>query len=96
MEEGRRGDITSVVYTISIEGNLFRVQGIDKSDGIGLRISAITWDGETLRFESLFPPTRHKASHEFTLVEEGRARHTTRYADEDGTIVVEELWKKVS
>jgi hypothetical protein len=65
VEEGCPGDITSVVYTISLEGKLFRVQGIDKSDGIALRISAITWDGETLRFESLFPPTRHKAGHEF-------------------------------
>ena len=96
VEDGLAGDITNVVYTISLEGQLLRVRGIDKCDGIALRISATTWDGETLRFESLFPPTRHKARHELKLIEEGRARHAIRYSDEEGNHVVEELWKRVS
>jgi hypothetical protein len=96
VQESNSVHTTTVVYRIAIESGRVRVEGVDESDGIELRISASTWDGEVLRFVSLFPPTRHKASHEFKLIGKGRARHETSYSDEDGEHIVEEVWTKVS
>lgn len=96
VEESNPVDTTTVVYTIAIENGRFCVRGVDESDGVVLIVSASTWDGEILRFATLFPPTQHKASHEFKVVGNGRARHVTSYSDEDGDHVVEELWRKVS
>jgi hypothetical protein len=83
---------TTVRVTIATIDGVFSVSGVDESDGTVLKISHVGWDGEKLYFESLYPPTKHEASHEFVVVEEGRAKHTTHYSDKYGKHVVDEVW----
>jgi hypothetical protein len=79
---------TSVVYGIkTVSGDLV-VSGWDEADGEPLKVSGVKWDGETLHFITLFPPTRHKARHVMRLVGRGRATH-----DVDS---FHEIWKKRS
>jgi hypothetical protein len=92
-EKGKKGDITPVVYTIALKNGLLSVSGLDESDGTALRISHSRWDGESLHFVSLYPPTKHKATHEL-LLRKGTAKHTTSWSDEDGDQTVVEVWKK--
>jgi hypothetical protein len=94
VEQGNPHDTTPVVYTTTARAGRFRVSGVDESDGVPLRISNTTWNGEQLRFVSLFPPTKHEASHEFWLTTPGRGRHKIRYSDEDGNHTINEVWKK--
>jgi hypothetical protein len=84
----------TVVYTITARAGRFRVSGVDESGGIALRISNTIWDGEILRFVSLFPPTKHQAYHEFWLTRKGRGKHKVSYSDEDGNHMINETWKK--
>ena len=71
------------------------MSGLDEDNGVALRISNISWDGEILRFVSLYPPTKHKARHDFRLTGKRRARHDVTYSDEDGEHTVREVWRKV-
>lgn len=87
-------DATPVVYTIALNGSSIVVSGLDESDGTKLRISGVSWDGRQLRFKSLYPPTKHKASHVFQLTAKGRAIHTTTYTDDEGTWGGKEQWRK--
>jgi hypothetical protein len=63
---------TTVTYTVRIRKGCFYVSGLDEDNGVALRISNISWDGEILRFVILYPPTKHKARHDFLL--RGKAR----------------------
>jgi hypothetical protein len=85
---------TPVVFTIKVRAGSFRVTGVDESDGIALRTSNIAWDGKKLRFETVFPLTRHKASHEFWVTKKGQGRHKVTYSDEYGRHAITEFWKK--
>jgi len=87
-------DATPVVYTIALRGSSIVVGGVDESDGTELRISGVNWDGRELRFKSLYPPTKHKASHVFRLTTKDRAIHTTTYTDDEGTWGGKEQWRK--
>jgi hypothetical protein len=94
-EEARNAvDATPVVYTIALKGSSIVVSGIDESDGTELRISGVSWDGRQLQFKSLYPPTKHKASHAFRLSAKDRAIHTTTYTDDEGTWGGKEQWRK--
>lgn len=86
-------DTTSVVYTISAKAGRFSVGGVDP-DGVALVVSNTSWDGKRLRFVTVFPPTKHKASHEFWLTGRMRAGHKVTYSDSEGTRVVSERWRK--
>jgi hypothetical protein len=94
VEEENPFDTTTVQYTIEAKGGRFRVAGVDEPGGVPLRISRLTWDGRRLRFVSLYPPTGHRAEHEFWVISKGRAKHRVTYSDEDGKRTVMELWKK--
>jgi len=94
VEEENPFNTSTVVYTIKARKGSFCVRGVEEFDGVALRISSTSWDGERLRFVSLFPPTKHKASHEFWLTRRGRARYKVSYSDEDGKHTVSEVWKK--
>jgi hypothetical protein len=93
VEKGKKGDITAVAYTIALKDGLLSVSGLDESTGTALRISNSGWDGESLHFVSLYPPTKHKATHELLLTK-GTAKHTISWSDEDGDQTVVEVWKK--
>jgi hypothetical protein len=94
-EEAQNGvDATPVVYTIALKGSSIVVSGVDESDGTELRISGVSWDGSQLQFNSLYPPTKHKASHVFRLSAKDRAIHTTTYTDDEGTWGGKERWRK--
>ena len=94
IEEENPIHATTVVYTIRARAGRFWVSGLDESDGVSLRISDTTWDGERLRFVTLFPPTKHRASHEFWVTRKGRGKHKVRYSDEYGNHLTNENWKK--
>jgi len=85
---------TPCVLTITVEDGQFSLREVDESDGVVLRISDISWDGERLHFVTLFPPTKHKASHIFSLIRKGIAAHQVSYSDEDGNHTIDEIWKK--
>ena len=87
-------DATPVVYTIALKGSSFVISGVDESDDSTLRISGVSWDGRQLRFNSLYPPTNHRASHVFRLTTKNRATHTTTYTDDEGTWGGREKWRK--
>lgn len=87
-------DATPVVYTIALKGSTIVVSGLDESDGTKLRISGVSWDSRQLRFKSLYPPTKHKASHVFRLTAKVRAIHTITYSDDEGTWGGQEQWRK--
>jgi hypothetical protein len=87
---------TTVVFTIAAKEGGFLVSGVDESDGVELNILNVFWDGEELHFESLFPPTNHRAVHGFSLTRRAHAKHTVSFSDEDGDHTVTELWKKRS
>jgi hypothetical protein len=87
-------DATPVVYTIALRSSTIVVSGLDESDGKRLRISGVSWDGRQLRFKSLYPPTKHKASHVFRLTAKHRAMHTTTYTDDEETWGGKEQWRK--
>ena len=87
-------DATPVVYTIALKRSSIVVSGLDESDRTKLRISGVSWDGRQLRFQSLYPPTNHKASHVFQLTAKDRAIHTTTYTDDEGTWGSKEQWRK--
>ena len=85
---------TTVVYTIKVRNRRFSVTGVDESDGSRLTTSNTSWDGKKLRFVSVFPPTKHKAVHEFWTSCRNRARHKVSYSDEDGDFIENELWAR--
>jgi hypothetical protein len=87
---------STVMFKIEVTNGRFYVRGVDEDNGVVLRISKTTWDGERLRFVSLYPPTKHKATNEFLLTGKGRARHTISYSDEDGDCTVNEEWSKTT
>ena len=68
VEEENDFHTSTVVYTITAMEGRFSVSGIDKSDGIKLRISGTCWDGEGLNFTSLFALTKHKSAHGISLI----------------------------
>src|ERR1700683_4892962 len=96
VEEPGRWATAVVVYTIRKRQSRVYVTGVDESDGIALKISRTEWDGRRLRFVSLFPPTKHRAAHEFVLTGKARAKHKVTYSDETGEHTVDEVWRKVS
>jgi hypothetical protein len=94
VEEKNHFHTSTVVYTITADDGEVSVSGIDEDDGVKLRIQGTRWDGKKLYFTTLFPPTKHKASHVFSLIGRGRASHSVSYSDEDGHHTVNEVWKK--
>src|SRR5437667_4034418 len=93
-EEGDPSETTQAVFTVAVEGGRFHVSGVDESDGVVFRITDTRWDGERLRFTSMFPTTNHRAKHVFQVIAKGRISHQVSYSDEDGDYVGTEVWKK--
>ncbi len=85
---------TAVVYRIARERGTVRITAIDESDQSTLKISHIGLSGSELRFQSLYPPTKHKAFHTMRLTAKNRATHVVTYTDEDGRCVSRERWRK--
>ena len=92
-----RRHVTTVVCKILVEGGKFKVSAIDSENGVSLKISGIKWDGTRLRFESVYPPTRHRANHALTVSSNGRMCHEVSgvYAD-SGPFAVTEIWIRKS
>jgi hypothetical protein len=86
---------TTVVYTISVNQGKFRVSGKDGENGSDLEISLTKWDGNSLRFTSYFPPTKHKAKHVLTVLSNGRLSHKLTGTYWDGERFSEhEIWRR--
>ena len=96
VEEGDPEVTTTVTYKIEVRMGRFFVTGIDQSNGIRLDIGDVTWDGQTLRFWSLYPPTQHRAAHELMIIEKARASHKVDYLDDDGLVSAVEYWIKAT
>jgi hypothetical protein len=86
---------SSVVYTIFVERGKFLVQGKDEEDGTLLKISRIRWDGESLHFITVFPPTRHKAKHVLSALSMRKMSQHVSCTYADGEVFSnEEIWRK--
>jgi hypothetical protein len=90
-QPNRKGK-TSVVFTISFERDRFLVAGEDEEDGTPLKVSRIRWDGESLYFVTVFPPTRHKAENKLRALSEGKISWLVSGTYADGEVFsVEEI-----
>ena len=85
---------TTVVYRIASKGRTVRITAVDESDKSPLKISHIGLSSSELRFQSLYPPTKHKAFHTMRLTAKNRSAHVVTYTDEDGRCVNRERWRK--
>ena len=85
---------TTVVYRIASNRGMVRITAVDESDQSRLQISHIGLSGSELRFQSLYPPTKHKAFHTMRLTAKNRSTHVVTYTDEDGRCVSRERWRK--
>jgi hypothetical protein len=85
---------TAVVYRIATRGRTVRIMAVDESDQSPLEISRIVCGVKELRFQSLYPPTKHKAFHTMRLTAKDRATHVVTYTDADGRCVSRERWRK--
>lgn len=78
---------SSVIYKISVVDGRFVVSGIEEDTGTKLETTNVRWDGATLKFTSLFPPTGHRVKHVLRLQRPGLVEHEITYTDC-------ELWRK--
>jgi len=78
---------TSVVYKIMVVDGHFVVNGIDEGDGTQFKISSVRWDGATLQFTSVFPPTGRLAKHVLRVLKPGLVNHWV-------TSTALEVWRK--
>lgn len=96
-QEPNRGGTTSVIYTVSIKRGNFEISGTDQQNGVSLKIYRIKWDGESLRFTSLYPPTSHKANHLLKPVTRRLMTHHVAGIYYDGEAFSDrEIWTKVT
>jgi hypothetical protein len=94
-QEPRTGATTTVVCTISVNQGEFRTSEKDGENGSGLEISLTKWDGDSLRFTSYFPPTKHKAKHVLTVLSKGRTSHKVSGIYRDGErFSDQEIWRR--
>jgi hypothetical protein len=94
-QEPNPGGTTSVVYTILIEQGKFVVSGMDGEDGASLEVSRIKWDGKSLRFTTVFPPTGHKSKHVVRALPKGVMSHHVSCVYADGEAFSDdEIWRR--
>jgi hypothetical protein len=86
-EEKNSVSETSVIYKIEVEDERFVVSAVDESDGTAFKITHVRWDGECLKFSTLFPPTGHRARHVLHVLKAGLMKHEITYTET-------EIWKK--
>lgn len=91
-QKPNRFHTTPVVYKITAKNGKFGVSGEDTEDETPLKISQIKWDGESLLFKSLYPPTKHEATHTLKILPEDKMRHEIRYTSEGESYSDREVW----
>ena len=95
VQEPNPSGTTSVVYTISVKRGKFLVSAKDEEYRTDLKISSVRWDGESLRFTSVFPPTKHKAKHALKLLSRRRTSYEVSCTYADGHFFSDlEFWKR--
>ena len=80
--------VTSIVYNIAVVNGKFAVSG-DEESGTKLKISAVKWNGTSLSFTGIYPPTRHRTKHVIEARRRGIINHWITYT-------VLEIWRKRS
>jgi hypothetical protein len=94
-QEPNPGGTTTVSYTIRVERGKFAVLGKDEEDGTPLEVSRIRWDGNSLHFTAVFPPTGHKSKHALTALSKNKMKHRVSCTYADGEVFSEnEVWRK--
>ena len=79
--------VTSVVYNVAVVDGKFVVSGVDEENGNKLKISAVRWDGASLRFTSVYPTTGYSAKHVIEALRPGLVNHWI-------TSTAYEIWRK--
>jgi hypothetical protein len=83
------------VYTIVVEQGKFVVSGKDEEEGVSLEVSRIKWDGKSLRFTTVFPPTGHKSRHVLKALPKGRMSQHVSCVYADGEVFFDdEIWRR--
>lgn len=82
-------EVENPISETSVINGHFVVSGIDEGDGTKLKISDTRWDGASLYFTSVYPPTRHRAQHELRVLKPGLINHYVTSTDL-------EIWRKRS
>ncbi len=80
-------DVTSVVYEVTVKDGRFVVTGLDEENGTQLRILQVRWDGEFLKFNSVYPTTDYQTKHAMTIVKRGLVKHFVTFTEL-------EFWRK--
>jgi hypothetical protein len=86
---------TTVIYTVFVKNGKFGVVGSDGEEGTALKISRTRWDGESLQFTSVYPPSKHKSEHVLRLASKGKINHDVSCTYADGSSFSgREVWTK--
>ena len=94
-QEPNPGGTTTVAYTILVEQGKFVVSGKDEEDGVSLDVSRIKWDGKSLGFTTVFPPTGHKSKHVVRALPKGKMSHHVSCVYADGEAFFDdETWRR--
>ena len=94
-EPNSAGTTTTVVYTVFVKQGKFGVSARDGEDGTVLRVSQTKWDGESLHFTSLYPPSNHKAKHALRALSKRKMSHEISCTYADGEFFSgREVWTK--
>jgi len=94
-QEPNPGGATTVQYTILVEQGKFVVSGKDEEDGASLEVSRIKWNGKSLRFTTVFPPTGHKSKHVVRALPKGEMSHHVSCVYADGEAFFDdEIWRR--
>jgi len=75
-------------------GNLELSGAMEKKEP-PLKISRTRWDGESLQFTSVYPPSKHKSEHVLRLASKGKINHDVSCTYADGSSFSgREVWTK--
>ena len=95
VQEPNPGGTTSIAYTILLKQGKLLVKGMDEDDGTPLTVSRIRWDGNSLHFTTVFPPTGHKSKHTLTALSKRKMSQHVSCVYADGEVFSDhEIWRK--
>ncbi|MDF7802205.1 hypothetical protein P4C99_22230 [Pontiellaceae bacterium B1224] len=76
---------TDVIFQIEFIEDEFKISGNCISDGEQFEVTNISFDGTSLKFETLMPSTNYKTKNKLTVREDGKT---------DLELSIFEVWKK--
>ena len=86
---------STVVYSVTLQKRGLLVTGVDRSNGVELKIHRTRLLRGELRFTSYFPPTKHTATHACRLLAKRWMLHQAIYKYRGHYYGGDEVWERV-